>query len=377
MASNSTPVLTRVTPKRILRTTVVAQRYSIPERIFIASSMEIYNSPSFVRKLFAQRYHKDPPSRLTIRRIHEKFTTTGSVSNNIKGVAGPKVTVRTEKNIRKTETYVRRHKQASTRRIGYSLGISNFSAHKILIEDLNYKPYHFQRVQALKPADKEKRVSACRVLFAMSVVQPEIQDLIIFSDEATFHVSGFVNSKTCIFWGRTKPTEVQEYVRSSPKVNVWCAVSSCGIIGPYFHDENTVNGDRYLKMLDEFFIDNLSYSLRRNSYFQQDGAPCHFTRDVRLFLDQHFPQRWIGRAGPIIWPPYSPDLTSCDFWLWGMLKARVYSKPIKNIRHLKKRITKIIRTIPTEMCRRANHSAFRRFECCIEVNGDQVEKYIH
>jgi hypothetical protein len=37
--------------------------------------------------------------------------------------------------------------------------------------------------------------------------------------------------------------------------------------------------------------------------FQQDGAPPHWRLDVRAFLNQEFPGKWIGRAGPIAWPP--------------------------------------------------------------------------
>lgn len=44
-------------------------------------------------------------------------------------------------------------------------------------------------------------------------------------------------------------------------------------------------------------------------YFQQDGAAAHFARLVRDYLDMIFPNRWIGRMGPIAWPPRSPDLT--------------------------------------------------------------------
>ena len=33
--------------------------------------------------------------------------------------------------------------------------------------------------------------------------------------------------------------------------------------------------------------------------FQQDGAPPHWGVDVRWFLDETFPNRWIGRDGPI------------------------------------------------------------------------------
>ncbi|OXU32204.1 hypothetical protein TSAR_007998 [Trichomalopsis sarcophagae] len=36
--------------------------------------------------------------------------------------------------------------------------------------------------------------------------------------------------------------------------------------------------------------------------------------------------RWIGRGGPIAWPPRLPDLTPLDFYLWGYLKDTVYSE---------------------------------------------------
>jgi len=49
--------------------------------------------------------------------------------------------------------------------------------------------------------------------------------------------------------------------------------------------------------------------------FQQDGAPPHFALTVRAYLDHTFPGRWIGRSGPLPWPPHSLDLTPCDFWL--------------------------------------------------------------
>jgi hypothetical protein len=42
--------------------------------------------------------------------------------------------------------------------------------------------------------------------------------------------------------------------------------------------------------------------------FQHDGAPPNVSRNVREFLDNQYPQRWIGRGGPHHWPARSPDL---------------------------------------------------------------------
>jgi len=59
--------------------------------------------------------------------------------------------------------------------------------------------------------------------------------------------------------------------------------------------------------------------------FQQDGTTPHWHRDVRRFLNKSLPQRWIGRVGKEdlalqFWPPRSPDLTPCEFFLWGVRK---------------------------------------------------------
>ncbi|BFZ22970.1 hypothetical protein BsWGS_26009 [Bradybaena similaris] len=41
---------------------------------------------------------------------------------------------------------------------------------------------------------------------------------------------------------------------------------------------------------------------------------------VRWLLDENFPGRWSGRGSQHQWPCSSPDLSSCDNALWGMMK---------------------------------------------------------
>jgi len=52
-------------------------------------------------------------------------------------------------------------------------------------------------------------------------------------------------------------------------------------------------------------------------------------------LDATFPNRWIGRDGPALWPPRSPDITPIDFFLWGYLKDKVFSTAVPDITNLK------------------------------------------
>ena len=72
---------------------------------------------------------------------------------------------------------------------------------------------------------------------------------------------------------------------------------------------------------------------------------------VRGSLNATFPNRWIGRDGPISWPPRSPDLTPLDFFLWCYVKDRVFVTPVSDI-ELRTRIPDEITTTTGEMLTR-------------------------
>ncbi|KMQ82211.1 hypothetical protein RF55_23784 [Lasius niger] len=57
------------------------------------------------------------------------------------------------------------------------------------------------------------------------------------------------------------------------------------------------------------YFDDVPLDMRKNSWFQLDGCPAHYGRGPRQWLNIHYPDRWIGRAGPVAWPARSPDLT--------------------------------------------------------------------
>ena len=113
-------------------------------------------------------------------------------------------------------------------------------------------------------------------------------------------------------------------------MNVWCGLSARGLIGPFFF-KGTVTGEAYLEMLGSSILPAIR-ALYENIevFYQQDGAPPHYHRDVRAFLDDNLQGHWIGRRGTFEFPQRSPDLTPLDFYLWGALKDVVYRrKPTK------------------------------------------------
>ncbi|EZA61477.1 hypothetical protein X777_07810 [Ooceraea biroi] len=47
---------------------------------------------------------------------------------------------------------------------------------------------------------------------------------------------------------------------------------------------------------------------------QQDGCPSHTSRVARAVINNMFPNKWIGKYGPIDFPPRLPDLTVLDYY---------------------------------------------------------------
>ncbi|CAH1990895.1 unnamed protein product [Acanthoscelides obtectus] len=100
--------------------------------------------------------------------------------------------------------------------------------------------------------------------------------------------------------------------------------------GPYLLPArlNAATFLEFLKAEHANMWDDVMLDLRRLAWFQLDGCPAHYSRIVRNWLDKNYPERWIGRGGPVPWPPRSPDLNPLDFFVWGFLKEKVYQTPV-------------------------------------------------
>lgn len=97
-----------------------------------------------------------------------------------------------------------------------------------------------------------------------------------------------------------------------------------GIVGPHFFEDDwgntvTVNSDRYVKMVGGYLIPKL-LQLEidvMNIWFQQNGETSHTALSSIAVLCEMFPKKFISRFGDVPKSARSPDLTSCDCWLWG------------------------------------------------------------
>ena len=108
-------------------------------------------------------------------------------------------------------------------------------------------------------------------------------------------------------------------------------------------------------------------------WFQQDGAPAHTSDLAKNYLDSKKPGKWVGKRGPIPWPPRSPDLTPPDFFLWGFVKDRVYSTNPQSVEELIVSVTKTVKEIPTDMCARVCRSVKDRLAELQQAQGGHLK----
>jgi len=113
-------------------------------------------------------------------------------------------------------------------------------------------------------------------------------------------------------------------------------------------------------------------------YSQHDGAPPHFSREVRNFLIYLFPGRWIGRGGPHNWPARSPDLSPMDYCVWGWMKVLVYSVKVGTRDALLGRILDAedrIRNSERKLLR-ATRAVHNRAAVCVAAGGGIFENQV-
>ncbi|GBL89779.1 hypothetical protein AVEN_179567-1 [Araneus ventricosus] len=88
-----------------------------------------------------------------------------------------------------------------------------------------------------------------------------------------------------------------------------------------------------------------------------------------------FPDRWIGRDGPVSGPPRSPDITPLNFSFGGYRKNRVYAAEVRSVEELKIRISTETATVTPQMLNNICREIANRLDTLRATNGGHVEVY--
>ncbi|CAK9827801.1 hypothetical protein ANTRET_LOCUS5451 [Anthophora retusa] len=113
-----------------------------------------------------------------------------------------------------------------------------------------------------------------------------------------------------------------------------------------------------------------------DTWFQQNGATCHTSKETVALLKEMFNGRVISRGGDINWPPRSCDLTPLDFFLWGFLKSKVYANNPKTIDELKNNIIAAINEIEFQLCENVMENWVKRMGLLKKSQGGHLNDIV-
>ncbi|KAJ4430312.1 hypothetical protein ANN_22525 [Periplaneta americana] len=242
---------------------------------------------ALARRLYQERYpQRQCPDRKTFVRLHYRLCEYGKFNSPGLGRGRPRST--TPEVQEEILEAVNMTPSISTRRVALQVNVPHTTVWRLLKEYELY-PYHLQRGQ-YRPCHQQ----------------------------ITLHELGSVRFS----------------------LNMWAGIIGDRLVGPHAL-VNRLTGQAYTNFLENTIphvLEDTPLINRQHIHFLHDGAPAHFSRTARRYLDRRFPDRWIGRGGPIAWPPRSPDLKPLDFYLWGHLKSLVYSSPVPDLESLRNRI---------------------------------------
>ena len=155
----------------------------------------------------------------TIKNCHSKLLTTGSVTD-----ARPEVAVHPHPNLRRTWRLGGICSSAarvkSTHQGARESGLSRHTVCTVLKKDLNFLPRKPHYVQELTPEDCDRRIKYGELMLGWHDYWPELSENILWSDEAVFHIGGFVKRHNCHYRAAHDPELTVEKMQNRPKVTV-------------------------------------------------------------------------------------------------------------------------------------------------------------
>lgn len=203
---------------------------------------------------------------------------------------------RTHENKENVRTFSEENPKTSQVRASLQLQIPRRSLQRIM-KDVGLKMYRPRLLHTLNDDDFDRRVEFCETLLNRLENDETLMDRVAWTDEVTFKLNGHVNMAIYLPVSMFRePFVVVAYSDHTFLMALWQVRNALTCWKALL----------YAKLTRKWCMD-----ARRCS--------THFSIDVREYLNQNF-GTWIGKRGLVDWPPRSPDLTPCDYAVWGIMK---------------------------------------------------------
>ena len=255
-------------------------------------------------------------SQASVSCIVRKGSKFGSLSPNRKGRCDRKrktspryeaVLIReSKKNPRKTSDALKKDLESA------EVSISSSTVRRRLIE-VGHMARRPVKKQLLTMAMKKKRYNWALKFKDWTC---ENRRMVLFSDESHFFVQGQQSQHVRRTVGEpVTESHINQFVKHPEKKMFWGCFSYYGI-GPLHLVEGMMISAQYIDVLKSRVVPEMSKLFPDGSgLFQQDLAPCHTSKVVKMFLQEKAIQ-------VLEWPGNSPDLNPIEN-LWSIIKQKL------------------------------------------------------
>ena len=268
------------------------------------------------------------------------------------------------------QNFIEQFPSSSCKYISMMLGMSKTTVKKILTDELHLKKLHFHWVPyALTPQQKVNRVDQSKQLLnALKSLSQFQMTKVITCDESWFFLWYLVDG----IWKKSgEHIEHQKHLKNDPKIMIFTAFSILGPVLVYPMPQN-------VSFTSEHFATNI-LPLIKSEVEKLKGVSK--TSKVRIHMDNakpHNAKRTLEKLDELHFerlpqPPYSPDVSPNDFFLYGYIKEKLKGSHFTSREDLISAIVDIIQKIDKSVWISVYKEWMRRLQLVIDNNGDYVK----
>jgi histone-lysine N-methyltransferase SETMAR len=313
------------------------------------------------------------PSLMTISRWMEHFTS-GRQSTEDLPRSGRRSTSTSSENVDRVQRAIDSDRRLTVQQLEEMLSIPHTTIHRILTVELEMARVVARWVpKLLSDLQKRERVRICRDLLRDYEREPGYLQRIVAVDESWFHYHEPESKAQSSQWKRRDeaPPIKAKVAPSAGKRMATVFWDSDGILQiDWLPEGETVNSHYFIQCLERL-RDTVKRERRgkltRGILLLQDNASSHTShqtiaalRDLNITVLPH--------------PVYSPDLSPCDYWLFGPMKDYLRGKHYGNLSALSSAVSQWIKVTPASFYKEGIDALPIRWQKCITLKGDYIEK---
>ena len=332
-----------------------------------SSATETYRQMQFV-------FRRKCYSRRSVFRWHKDFAKGHQKLGDLLCPGAPK-SVQTPQKIDQCKQLVMANRRLGVHQLSSSLSISYGTTLTILHKELSLDKKAAKMIpHKLSAVDIRKRLEFCTNFVSVYGASPRGINWILTMDKSWFHVYDPKSKVENMHWlskGEERPQIVRREM-SVKKIMFIPFFDAKGLVHFEFFKNQTITKEVFLHLLlrvrDSLRAHHGSrvWLQRRGYHLHMDNAPAHRSDIVQRTLDfMEWPQ--------LKQPPYSPDLSPCDFFLFPLLKRNLHGHNFQTTAALHQAVLDEISAVPSIQWKRCFRQWIERCRKCLAFGGDYFE----